>query len=156
MAKAKKQKNSKNKRQPAKNKPQTQNKIKLPFKVEKSTIIVLAVSAVIFFGMIFWISGNKELKRLMSTTYDASSVNDGMVFDKATVTDILNEEKEIQPNSENAYVGNQELQVIVKTGLYKDQTMVANNYFGPTIGVPVSVDDSVVLTIKAHDEQPGM
>ena len=156
MAKAKKQKSSKNKRQPATNRQQTKGKLQLPVRMEKSTLIVLLISAVIFFGMIFWINSNKELKRLMANVYDASSVNDDMVFDKATVTGILSEEKEIQPNTENAYRGNQELQVDIKTGLYKGQTMVANNYFGPTLGVPVSVGDSVILTIKAHNEQPGM
>ena len=71
-------------------------------------------------------------------------------FEKASVNEILSEEINEDEYADNAYVGSQELEVTVKSGTYKGETMVAYNFFGPLSGIPVAKGDGVVLTIKTH------
>lgn len=71
-------------------------------------------------------------------------------FEKAKVVEIPKEDIRIEEVADNAYAGNQELRVIVKSGRYKGESMTAYNFFGPYYGVPVEVGDSVTLTIKTY------
>lgn len=117
-------------------------------KPDKRSIIVLAFAAVLLVAMFIWIysedifHGNEDI---------FSPYGDEIVeFEKATIVDILSEDIEIEEVANNAYKGTQELSVIVKSGQYKGQTMVAYNYMGPLNGVPLSVGNGVTLTIKTH------
>ena len=66
--------------------------------------------------------------------------------------EIVSEEIEYDELIENAAVGKQELSVIVKSGRYKGENMIVQNYFGAYYGVPVEVGDGVTLTIKTHSD----
>lgn len=118
-------------------------------KAEKSTIIVLVIAAVVFFAALFCIYS----KDILNGAGDIfSSDGDGVVeFEKATVTEIVSEDLEIDEVADGAYKGTQELKVIVKSGRYKNEEMVIYNYIGPLSGVPVSEGDSVAITIKTQD-----
>lgn len=117
-------------------------------KKERSSIIVLALAAVAFMiaffvihsedilkgaGQIFWVYGDELVE-----------------FEKATVTSIRKEDMKVDEAADGAFSGNQELEATVKSGRYKGEDMVVYNYFGALSGVPVSVGDSITLTIKTH------
>lgn len=117
-------------------------------KHNKVSIIVLIAAAVIFFATLFLIYSEDILK----VEEDIFNVygDEVVEFEKATVTEIVKEELETDEIAENAYVGSQELTVIVKSGRYKGETMTAYNFMGPLSGGVVSAGDGVVLTIKTH------
>ena len=121
-----------------------------PKKYNLATVLVLAVCAVIFFAMLIWLHSEDILegRNEIFNIYGKEVVE----FEKATVVEIISEEKEIDEYAEGAYVGNQSLSVIVKSGRYKGETMTIYNYFGPLSGVPVEVGDSVTITIKTHSD----
>ncbi len=123
-------------------------KISSKIKIEKNTVIVLAIAAVIFFCTIYFI----DYKDLMNGTEDVhSGIFTGMEFEKATVTEILKEDVKIDEIADHSYTGSQRLAVTIKSGRLKGETMEVQNYFGPLSGVPVSVGDSVTLTIKTRE-----
>ena len=116
---------------------------------EKSTIIVLALALLILLVSLYAIYSDGVLKG----EEDIFSVyGDEIVeFEKATVMEIQEEDLEIDRAADGAYKGEQTLAVAVKSGRYKGETMVVKNFIGPLSGVPVSVGDSVTLTIKTHN-----
>ncbi len=119
-------------------------------KSKKASITVLIFAAVIFFGALFLIySGD-----VINGTEDIFDVygDEQVDFEKATVVSIVNEDMKIDEEADGAYAGNQELEVVVKSGKYKGEIMVVYNYFGPLSGCPVSEGDSVTLTIKTHSD----
>ena len=116
--------------------------------INKYTIIVLAVSLVIFVAALCWIH-SEELFHGENEIFDPYG-EEVVDFERAKVIEIPNEDISIDDVADNAYVGSQELSVIVKSGRYKGQPMTAYNYFGPYYGVPVAVGDGVMLTIKTH------
>ena len=118
--------------------------------IDKKSIIVLVIAAVIFFGAIIWIH-SEDILNGAGDIFDVYG-GENVEFEKATVIEILNEKIEIDEIIDNAAAGNQELKVIVKSGRYKGETMVVYNYFGPYYGVPVAVGDGVTLTIKTHTD----
>ena len=81
-------------------------------KRDKKTIIVLVIATLIFFGVFFSIYSDDILNNSYEyfTQYDGEEV---IEFEKGRVTEIVNEEKEIDEVAENAFLGNQELSVIV-------------------------------------------
>ena len=119
-------------------------------KNEKATAIVLALAAVVFFAMLFWLHSEDILK---GTNEIFSSGGDEVLsWEKATVTEIVSEEKDVDEIAEGAYTGSQELSTVIKSGKYKGETMTVYNYFSPLYGIPVEVGDSVVVTIKTHSD----
>ena len=117
-------------------------------KSEKATVIALLLAAIVFFGALFGIySGN-----ILHGAGDifSSDPDERIEFERATVVEIVSEDMTVEEMSEGAYTGSQELSVVVKSGVYKGETMTVFNYFGPLSGVPVSRGDSVVLTIKTR------
>ena len=120
----------------------------IAIKKEKSTIIVLAISAVLFFAALFCIYSGDVLNGAGGIfTINSEEL---VEFEKATVNEIVSESMEADEVADGAYRGEQELAVTVKSGRYKNDDMVVYNYFGPLSGVPVSEGDSVTLTIKTH------
>ena len=120
----------------------------IAIKKEKSTIIVLAIAAVLFFAALFCIYSGDVLNGAGGIfTINSEEL---VEFEKATVNEIVSESMEADEVADGAYRGEQELAVTVKSGRYKNEDMVVYNYFGPLSGVPVSEGDSVTLTIKTH------
>ena len=110
-------------------------------RIEKSTLIVLAVSAVIFVVLFLWArSGGEEYEQ------GAEYVE----YEKASVTSVMSDNVEMDPASDNAYRGEQMLTAEVRTGQYKGEELLVYNYTGPLYGVPVSEGDSIVISISTH------
>ncbi len=114
----------------------------------KSSIIVLAIAALMLLAAVFYIYSD-DILGSVEDIHDPYG-DEVVEFDVATVTEIRSEDIEVDEIADNAYKGSQELSVVVKSGRYKGENMVAYNYFGPLSGVPVVVGDSVTLTIKTH------
>ena len=135
------------KKHPAK--PVNQIKTPEPTKPELSSVIVLVIAAAVFLAAFFSIYS----KDILNGAGDLfSPYGDEIVeFDKATVNAIPSEDYKLDEATDEAYTGMQELAVTVKSGRHKGEEMTAYNYFGPLSGIPVSVGDSVVLTIKTHN-----
>ncbi len=119
-----------------------------PIIVEKSSIVVLVIAAAVFLVALFIVYSEDILQDAgdIFSPYGTELVE----FEKASVTDILSEDMEVDELSNGAYTGTQELAVHIKSGRYKGEDMTVYNYFGPLSGVPVSVGDSVTITIKTH------
>ncbi len=116
--------------------------------VNKYTVIVLAVSLVIFIAALCWVHSEELFhgENEIFNPYGEEVVD----FEKAKVVAIPKEDITYDEVADNAATGSQELSVIIKSGRYKGQPMTAYNYFGPYYGVPVAVGDGVMLTIKTH------
>ena len=110
-------------------------------RIDKLTLIVLAVSALVFIALFMWARPEKT-EPLEASEY--------VEYEKAEVTGILSDNTEIDPASDNAYRGEQLLTAIVKTGRYKDEELLVYNYTGPLYGVPVSEGDSIIISISTH------
>lgn len=110
-------------------------------RIDKLTLIVLAVSALVFIALFMWARPEK------SEPLEASEY---VEYEKAEVTGILSDNTEIDPASDNAYRGEQLLTAIVRTGRYKDEELLVYNYTGPLYGVPVSEGDSIIISISTH------
>lgn len=146
MGKTAKKKTAKKKLEKQKPEPRIQ-----AIKKEKSTIIVLAAAAVVFFGALFCIySGNILNGAGEIFNYEGYTGNELMEYEKATVTKVRSENIEAEEGAEDAYNGQQELVVNVKSGRYKGEDMIAHNSFGALSGVPIKEGDSVALIIKTH------
>ncbi len=109
---------------------------------------MLAVSFFVFAATILWIysedifHGENEI----FNPYGSEIVE----FEKAKVVAITNEEITTDEFADNAYVGNQKLNVIINSGRYRGESMTADNFFGPYYGVPVEAGDGVTVTIKTR------
>ncbi len=130
-------------------KPPFSERVKAYVKENRISIIVLAVAALIFLGMLFWIYSD-DILHGEQDIFDPYGKDEIVEFEKAKVLEIVTEDKRVDEIADGAYVGSQELSVLVKSGRYKGETMTAYDYFGPLYGVPVEVGDGVVLTIKTH------
>ena len=119
-------------------------------KKDKKTIIVLVIAALIFFGAFFSLHSEDILKDTNDIFWPYG--DEIVEFEKAKVMEIVSEEIEYDELIENAAVGKQELSVTVKSGRYKGESMIVQNYFGAYYGVPVEVGDGVTLTIKTHQD----
>lgn len=122
--------------------------VQKPIKKDKTSIIVLIVAAVVFFAALFLIY-SEDILNMEEDIFNPYG-DEVVEFEKASVNEILSEEINQDEQADNAYVGSQELEVTVKSGTYKGETMVAYNFFGPLSGIPVAKGDGVVLTIKTH------
>ncbi len=122
--------------------------VQKPIKKDKASIIVLIVAAVVFFAALFLIY-SEDILNMEEDIFNPYG-DEVVEFEKASVNEILSEEINQDEYADNAYVGSQELEVTVKSGTYKGETMVAYNFFGPLSGIPVAKGDGVVLTIKTH------
>ena len=122
--------------------------VQKPIKKDKASIMVLIVAAVVFFAALFLIY-SEDILNMEEDIFNPYG-DEVVEFEKASVNEILSEEINQDEYADNAYVGSQELEVTVKSGTYKGETMVAYNFFGPLSGIPVAKGDGVVLTIKTH------
>ncbi len=117
---------------------------------EMRSIIVLVIAAVLFLAAFFTIHSEDVLQNAgeIFSEYGGELVE----FEKATVTGIVSEELEPDEAADGALSGAQALSVTVRSGRYKGEEMVVYNYIGPLSGVPVSVGNSVMITIKTRSD----
>lgn len=125
--------------------------IKLPsLKEEKLTIIVLVLSAVAFVIALFSIY-SEDFMHGVADLFDV--YGDQIVeFDTATINEVLDEDLEPDEVVGDALVGSQKLAVTLTSGRYKGEQMEAFNAFGVLSGVPLKQNESVMLTVKTHDD----
>ncbi len=122
--------------------------LKKQIRIDRNAAVVLAVSLAVFAAALFWIHSG-AIFHGENEIFDP--YGDEMVeFEKAKVLEIPHEEISIDEIADHAAVGNQELNVIIRSGRYKGESMTAYNYFGPSIGIPVEAGDGVTVTIKTH------
>lgn len=120
----------------------------LPAIFEKNSIFVLLIAVLVFAAVLISIYSENFLEGAGDIFWEYG--DEQIDFDKATITKVLSEDLELDEVADDSYKGNQELAVTVKSGRYKGEEMVVYNYIGPLSGVPLSVGDSVILTIKTH------
>lgn len=73
-----------------------------------------------------------------------------MEYENAVVEQILSDSTEPDPVSENHHRGDQKLIVLVKTGQYAGQQMMADNTVGPLYGFPMEVGDRVTVGLSTY------
>ena len=73
-----------------------------------------------------------------------------MEYENAVVEQILSDSTEADPVSENHHRGSQNLIVLVKTGRYAGQQMMAENTVGPMYGQPFRVGDGVTVGLSTY------
>ena len=119
-------------------------------KPDRYTLIALAVLLIVFAAAALWVHAEDVFhgENEIFNPYGDETVE----FEKAKVVGIPNEDVRIDEDADGAFVGSQELNVIIRSGRYKGESMTAYNYFGPYYGVPVEVNDGVTLTIKTNTD----
>lgn len=117
---------------------------------DRYTLIALAVLLIVFAAAALWVHAEDVFhgENEIFNPYGDETVE----FEKAKVVGIPNEDVRIDEDADGAFVGSQELNVIIGSGRYKGESMTAYNYFGPYYGVPVEVNDGVTLTIKTNTD----
>ena len=119
-----------------------------PVKFDKRSILVLAVSAVVFLATLFWLHSEDILHGAGKIFW---AYGDELVeFEKGTVQEVVSTDMELDEVADSAYRGSQELSVVIRSGQYKGEVLPVKNYFGPNTGVPLAKGDSVTLTVKTH------
>lgn len=103
--------------------------------------LILAVSAVLFLAVGLLARAEPE---------ETIRADDYAEYEKGKVLEILSDTTERDPNSDNAYRGEQLLTVLVKTGQYKGEEMEVYNYVSPLYGARVNEGESVVLLISTY------
>jgi uncharacterized membrane protein len=123
---------------------------RLLLQYDKKSILAITAAAAVFFAVLFWL----HTTGLLSGPGDITAVEDAetVEFEKGTVVEVISEDLEADEAADGAYMGAQELSVVIKSGRYKGEVMTANTYFGPLSGVPVAKGDSVTLTIRTHTD----
>ncbi len=119
-------------------------------KSEKITVIVLTVCFVLFAAAAHVIN-SEDLFHGENNIFNPYGDNE-VEFERAKVVDVLKEKMTLDEVADDAYAGSQELNVIVKSGRYKGESMTAYNSFGPYYGVPVEAGEGVTLTIKTNPD----
>ena len=107
------------------------------------SVAVLAVVLAIFAGL-FAVAHPKAEPAPDAAEY--------MEYENAVVEQILSDSTESDPVSENHYRGNQNLIVLVKTGQYAGQQMMADNTVGPIYGTPMQVGDRVTVGLSTYSD----
>ncbi len=103
--------------------------------------LILAVSAVLFLAVGLLARAEPE---------ETIRADDYAEYEKGKVLEILSDTTERDPNSDNAYRGEQLLTVLVKTGQYKGEEMEVYNYVSPLYGARVNEGEGVVLLISTY------
>lgn len=104
---------------------------------------VLAVVLAIF-AVLFVIAHPAQEDSVEATEY--------MEYEKAVVQQILYDSTAPDPVSENHERGEQSLIVLIKTGRYKGQQMMADNTVGPIYGQALAVGDSVTVGLSTYSD----
>lgn len=113
------------------------SKIKTQFPL----FILLGIATVLFIAGVILAAPAKE---------ETIAAEEYAEYEKGTVTMILTDTLEQDPNSDNSWRGEQLLLVEVTSGQYKGQTLQVSNYVGPLYSAPLAVGDSAVLIISTY------
>jgi uncharacterized membrane protein len=108
---------------------------------EKYSILVLLIAAVLFAAM---------LMSLKPSGTDDPPSGDYAEFERGTVLEIISDTSTADEASDGALRGEQTLTVEVKSGQYKGETLLAQNYIGPLYGVALHEGDGVILIINTY------
>lgn len=86
--------------------------------------------------------------------HDAEETNADqyMMYENASVVQILSDSTQNDPISENHFRGSQNLIVLIKTGPYAGTQMMADNTVGPIYGQPYQVNDRVTVGISTYED----
>lgn len=103
--------------------------------------LVLAVVCAMLAGLFVIANPKKE---------PAPQAAEYMEYENAVVEQILSDSTESDPVSEGHYRGTQNLIVLVKTGQYAGQQMMADNTVGPLYGFPMEVGDRVTVGLSTY------
>lgn len=110
-------------------------------KKEKWSVILLVIAAVLFLG----------LRMVLRTPEDSGEMpSEYAEYEKATVTAVVADNTEKDPNSDDGYRGDQTLVMEVKSGQYKGKSLTVYNYTGPLYGSPLKVGDSASIIINTY------
>ncbi|MBR4461221.1 MAG: YibE/F family protein [Erysipelotrichaceae bacterium] len=112
-------------------------------KENKLTLIVMAICFLLFLLCALWVRPAKE---------EQSEASDYAEYENGVVTAILSDNTYQDDFSDGGWRGEQMLTVLVKSGRYKGETLLAYNYVGPIYSVPVKVNDGVTLIISTYSD----
>ena len=117
---------------------------KIHFEKPSKPLLILYACAVVIFIAAYLLAKPAERQPVGATDYAE--------YETGTVTMILSDSTELDPNSDNSYRGEQLLIVKVTSGQYKGQELQVSNYVGPLYSVPLEVGDSAVLIISTYGD----
>ena len=108
----------------------------------KWTILVLAAALIVFAALRFLVAGPAEQTQELTGDYAE--------YDNGVVTQILSDNTWQDGETENAWRGEQSLIVEVKTGQYKGESLLVDNYVGPLYGGPLKIGDRCTMIISTY------
>lgn len=111
------------------------------------TIISLAVCFLLFAGMLVYASRKQDEEEFVYYSYT--------VYEMGQVREILSDTSKPEPLYENAYVGNQNLLIEIKSGDYKGHAVAATNYLSSLMGTKLKSGDNVILAIYMDNGEIG-
>lgn len=125
--------------------PITVNKIpifsKNFWREQRSACILLLAAALIFILCCYLAAPETE---------EDSDAEEYAEYERCTVVQILTDNTEQDPASDDAWRGDQLMLVEVKTGQYAGETLQVSNYVGPLYGAPLEEGDNAVVLISTY------
>ena len=106
------------------------------------TTAVLAAALAVFLIAFF---------RLRPDKTDAVPGTSFVEYERGKIETIVSDSTVADPESDNAYRGEQLMTVKVTTGRYAGETLLVSNYVGPVYGQPLKEGDGVSLTISTYE-----
>ena len=105
--------------------------------------IILAAAVVVFI-----------IVRALAATHEQPQPRgeDYAEYETAVITDILSDNTEQDPVSDNGYRGEQLLLAEIRTGQYKGETMQVSNYVGPLYGQALKEGQRAVVLISTYSD----
>ncbi|HCO50471.1 MAG TPA: hypothetical protein DIT21_03515, partial [Oscillibacter sp.] len=105
--------------------------------------IILAAAVVVFI-----------IVRALAATHEQpqSRGEDYAEYETAVITDVLSDNTEQDPVSDNGYRGEQLLLAEIRTGQYKGETMQVSNYVGPLYGQALKEGQRAVVLISTYSD----
>ena len=106
------------------------------------TTVVLAAALGVFLIAFFRLRPEKT-EVVPGTSY--------VEYERGKIETIVSDSTVADPESDNAYRGEQLMTVKVTTGRYSGETLLVSNYVGPVYGQPLKEGDGVSLTISTYE-----
>ena len=110
----------------------------------RRSIAVLLAAAVAFALAWAWAHGGEKTQAPQETDYAE--------YENGRVTAVLSDNSHPDDASDGGYRGEQALTVLMKTGQYAGQSLLAHNYIGPLYGGPLKVGDPVTVLISTYTD----
>lgn len=106
------------------------------------TTVVLAAALAVFLIAFFRLRPERT-EVVPGTSY--------VEYERGKIETIVSDSTVADPESDNAYRGEQLMTVKVTTGRYAGETLLVSNYVGPVYGQPLKEGDGVSLTISTYE-----